>query len=267
MPATSRPGRRIAWHTTRVRVPGHPVDVPVRVLEPSGPRTGWLVWAHGGSWRSGSAQAWHHPCAELAATSGATVLSVDYRLAPGHRHPAALLDVLAVLTWAVQLAGGDAAAVAVGGDSAGATIAACAAVAVRDRGGALAGQVLAYPPIDPACRADSYRRDPDAFPQPATLATAWHAYRGPGPDISAGLRSTPAEEPDLTGVAPAVLAVGTLDPVLDDVRDYRRRLTDAGVPVRYHELPDTAHGAFLAPEPRLRDFLGRTVSGLFRQGR
>ena len=80
----------IAWHTTQIRVPSHPVTVPVRVLEPSGPRSGLLVWAHGGSWRSGSAQAWHHACADLAKTAGVTVVSVDYRLAPGHRHPAAL---------------------------------------------------------------------------------------------------------------------------------------------------------------------------------
>jgi acetyl esterase/lipase len=65
--------------------------------------------------------------------------------------------------------------VAVGGDSAGATIAACAALAVRDRGDSLAAQVLAYPPLDPLCRASSYHRDRDAFPKAAVLAAAWTA--------------------------------------------------------------------------------------------
>ncbi|MEV7628769.1 alpha/beta hydrolase fold domain-containing protein [Actinoplanes sp. NPDC089786] len=68
-------------------------------------------------------------------------------------------------------------------------------------------------------------------------------------------------------MAPAVLAVGALDPVLDDVRGYRQRLADAGVPVHYRELPGTAHGAFLAPGPSLRVFLGHALAGVLQQGR
>jgi acetyl esterase len=247
-----------AWHLSQIRTGNKSTAVPVRVHEPPGPRTGWLVWAHGGSWHSGSARAWHHACAELATFAGVTVVSVDYRLAPTHRHPAATLDVLAVLSWTAERAGG--VPVAVGGDSAGAKIAACAALAVRDRGDALAAQVLAYPPLDPLCRASSYHRDRDAFPQAAMLAAAWLDYRGGHPDSSSSLLSSPFEAADLSGVAPAVLVVGALDPVLDDVRDYRRRLAGAGVSVHYQEMPGTPHGAFLAPEPALRDLLGRGLA-------
>ncbi|MEV7628768.1 alpha/beta hydrolase fold domain-containing protein [Actinoplanes sp. NPDC089786] len=107
MPTAPHSGRGITPHTRRIRVPGHPVAVPVRVLEPPGERAGWLVWAHGGSWRGGSARAWHHACAELAGVAGVTVVSVDYRLAPTHRHPAALLDVLTVLSFAQEAAAAD----------------------------------------------------------------------------------------------------------------------------------------------------------------
>jgi len=234
----------------------------VRVIAPGGPRTGWLVWAHGGSWHSGSAQAWHHACADLAAIAGVTVVGVDYRLAPQHRHPAALHDIVAVLAWAQQQAAGEGGQVAVGGDSAGGTIAACAALLMRDRGHALAAQVLAYPPTDPQCRADSYHRDASAFPHADALRAAWRSYRGVRPPESSSLYSTPLEASDLTGLAPAIMGVGDLDPVIDDVRDYRKRLLDAGVRVRYQEFPATAHAAFLAPASWLREWLGSTLAAV-----
>lgn len=249
-----------SWYTAQVEASTG--RVPVRVIEPRGRTAGWLVWAHGGSWHRGSAQDWHHPCADLAATAGVTVASVDYRLAPQHRHPAALQDMVAALGWAARRAGADGVPVAVGGDSAGGTVAACAALVQRDRGMDLAAQVLAYPPIDPLCRAASYHRDPTAFPQAETLTAAWRSYRDNRLGSHPAHYSTPLESPDLTGAAAAIIAVGTLDPVVDDVRDYRERLLAAGVPVRYQEFAATAHGAFLTPafvrtpEPALRHWLG-----------
>lgn len=146
---------------TTLVLPGTP-PVPVQVFRPEG-RTpaGLLVWAHGGSWQHGSATQWRPATAALAAHSGWSVISVDYRLAPRHRHPSAVRDVLTALTWAHEQAqrnpaaepGRPAAAgrpVAVGGDSAGGTLAACAALAARDRGAAPVAQVLAYPPSSPS---------------------------------------------------------------------------------------------------------------------
>ncbi|MGR6915747.1 alpha/beta hydrolase fold domain-containing protein [[Actinomadura] parvosata] len=81
-------------------LPGVP-PVPVRVHLPQDRApAGLLVWAHGGSWQHGSAAEWHHTTTALAARSGWAVISVDYRLAPHHRHPSAVQDVLAALTWA-----------------------------------------------------------------------------------------------------------------------------------------------------------------------
>ncbi|MEU8139680.1 alpha/beta hydrolase fold domain-containing protein [Streptodolium elevatio] len=227
---------------------------PVGVAGSSAP--GVLVWAHGGSWHSGAVAEWHPALAHLASLTGATVVGVDYRLAPAHPHPAPLADVLAAVAWADERAGG--APVVVGGDSAGATLAASAALVRRDAGLPLAGQVLAYPPIDPACRAASYHRDPGAFPRRTDLAAAWRAYRGGrgtggGPGRGGAGYSTPAEATDVAGVAPAVLVVGALDPVVDDVRAYAHALVAAGVSVTLHELPGVGHGAFLgSPEFRRR---------------
>ncbi|OLZ73105.1 hypothetical protein AVW11_03330 [Streptomyces amritsarensis] len=257
---------QVRWEHTSIPSPSGPV--PARVYRPAGSAPqGWLVWAHGGSWRAGSARDWHGPTAELARTSGFAVASIDYRLVPEVRHPAMVEDVLAALAWAREQAreqargqaGGRAgdrargsAPVAVGGDSAGATLAACAALACRDRALPLAAQVLAYPPLDPNCTAASYHRFPDMFPTASYLRAAWQDYRDPDRPAAADgtrLHSTPFEAADLRGVARAVLATGDLDPVSDDVHRYARLLHTAGVEVTLREFGQTGHGAFLQPGP------------------
>jgi acetyl esterase len=223
-------------------------EVPARIYRPVDAWQGWLVWAHGGSWTRGSAAGWHEVCADLARLTGATVVSVDYRLAPENPHPAALEDVLTVLEWVAAQAGD--ADVFVGGDSAGGTIAACAALTWRDQGRQLAGQVLAYPPMDPECGAASYR--PTVFPTREGLMGSWRAYLGAGDGVG---YSTPFEADDLSGTPPALLVVGEYDPVRDDVEEYAMRLLADGVAVRLEILPGVPHGAILAPGP-MRDRIG-----------
>ncbi|MDX2553714.1 MULTISPECIES: alpha/beta hydrolase [Streptomyces] len=242
-------------------------SIPVRVYRPGPNPYGWLVWAHGGSWQAGSVEYWHEPVMDLARVSGCTVVSTGYRLAPRHRHPAQLDDVLTALSWAGEQAEpGE--PVAVGGDSAGGTIAACAALARRDRGEPLAAQVLAYPPLDPDCAAPSYTREPGAFPSAEDLRRAWRGYRGAsGTAVRDGerLHSTPLEAVRLDGLAPAILAVGDLDPVADDVTGYARRLEGAGNDVRLRVFPHTPHAVFLAADrsgphdPPLRHWLGTAL--------
>lgn len=218
---------------------------PVRLFRPGTGAGGTLVWAHGGSWIGGSVAGWHEPCAELAGLSGWTVVSVGYRLAPVDPHPAALLDVAAVVGWASGRHG----PVAVGGDSAGGTIAASVAVALRGRPDAPVAQLLAYPPLDPECRAASYAGDD--FPTRADLTSAWRMYLGRPHRLD--LPATPWDVPDLTGLPAATLIVGERDPVVGDVRAYAARLVAAGVPTRLCEFPGMGHAEFLRPGPnRLR---------------
>ncbi|WP_307835491.1 alpha/beta hydrolase [Streptomyces adelaidensis] len=247
-------------------------SVPVRVYRPGPNPYGRMVWAHGGSWQAGSVEHWHEPVMDLARVSGCTVVSVGYRLAPRHRHPAQLDDVLTALSWAGEQAEhGE--PVVVGGDSAGGTIAACAALARRDRGEPLAAQVLAYPPLDPACSAPSYTRDPGAFPAAEDLRQAWRRYRGASSTAvrdGVKLHSTPLEAVRLDGLAPAILAVGDLDPVADDVTEYARRLAEAGNDVRLRVFPHTPHAVFLAADgsdphgPPLRKWLGTLLRDRLR---
>ncbi|MFD5877112.1 alpha/beta hydrolase [Streptomyces yangpuensis] len=252
--AAGKSRAQIRWEHASIPSPSGPL--PARVYRPAATAPqGWLVWAHGGSWRAGSAQDWHGATADLARSSGFAVVGVDYRLVPEVRHPAMVEDVLAALAWAREQAG-QSAPVAVGGDSAGATLAACAALACRDRGLPLAAQLLAYPPLDPGCTAASYHRFPDMFPTASYLRAAWQDYRDPGRPTAADgtpLHSTPFEAADLRGVARAVLATGDLDPVSDDVHRYARLLHAAGVEVTLREFGQTGHGVFLQPCPATGD--------------
>jgi acetyl esterase len=232
----------------------HHWEVAARVYQRNGASRDWLVWAHGGSWSAGSVVDWHLACTDLARLAGCTVVSVEYRLAPAHPHPAALRDVLAVLDWASAQADAPGERLAVGGDSAGGTIAACAALVWRDQGRPLDAQVLAYPPFDPTCAAASYRAYPDRFPNRDRLLAAWRQYRAGSVDPAE--YATPFHAPNLAGLGPTVLAVGDRDPVLDDVREYRRRLRAADNSVIYREFPGMPHASFLVDgQSPLREWL------------
>ncbi|WP_087008478.1 alpha/beta hydrolase fold domain-containing protein [Gulosibacter sp. 10] len=217
--------------------------VPLLVHRPREPR-GWLVWAHGGSWQFGSAAQWAPITAALAARSGWAVASVEYRLAPTHRFPAAVLDVLAALEWADARANS---LPVVGGDSAGGTIASLAALTRRDAGQPVPPQVLAYPPFDPDCASPSYSAIPGAFPSAADLRAAWRQWLGRDPDAGLGLPATPLRAATLAGLTPVTLVVGEHDPVRDDVRAYACRLRSDRVRTSIATVADAGHADLLRP--------------------
>lgn len=222
------------------------VRVPILMHRPAQPR-GWLVWAHGGSWQHGSARTWAPATAALAARTGWVVASVDYRLAQENRFPAAVRDMLTALTWAENQT--DGLPVVIGGDSAGGTIAAIAALARRDAGESVPPQLLAYPPLDPACARPAYTTDPGAFPNAAELRAAWQFWLGRTPDPS--FLPTPLVASHLAGLAPVALVVGEHDPVGDDVTAYADRLRADGVPVRHIVIAGAGHAELLRPDSRL----------------
>lgn len=248
----------------------HPA-IRVRCHEPSLAEHGVVVWAHGGSWVTGSVESWHEPCAALAAACGMTVLSVDYRLAPRWRHPAPLEDVLQVLHWAArQYGAGDAGPpLIVGGDSAGGTIAAAAALGSREGGPALAAQVLAYPPLDPACAEPSYRRWPGAFPTRAAMLAAWGSHLGPPPLDPAEPAVTPWGVANLSGLPPAIFGFGEYDPVADDSHRFAERLSLSGNQVTLRAFARAGHGLFLHQRADgafpLQEWLGRSLTALLNQ--
>lgn len=216
-------------------------DVPVRVYEPlvRDPGSGVIVWHHGGGWIMGDLAGFDHVARELANRARRVVVSVDYRLAPEHPHPAAVEDAAGVLGWAVGEGavrfGWDAGAVVVGGDSAGAQVAAAAALAVP---GAASGQLLVYPALDAAMDSDSYRTFEDGpMLTRGAMAGCWAAYLAGGSGPVA-----PFDGSDLAGMPPARIALAGHDPLLDDGRRYAELLRAAGVDVEVRRFEDMTHG-------------------------
>ena len=191
-----------------------------------------LVYAHGGGFVFCDLDSHDGLCRSFANLIPAVVVSVDYRLAPENRWPAAAEDVFAVTQWAARNAdalGGDAHRIVVGGDSAGGNLAAATALMARDRGApALAAQLLLYPMIAPNFDTESYRLFGKGFynPRPA-LQWYWDQYVP-----SAADREHPYASPlnaDLRGLPPAVVVIAGHDPLRDEGIAFGDALEAAGV--------------------------------------
>jgi acetyl esterase len=226
-----------------VGLPGTDADVAVRVYEPAGEQAAvTVVWLHGGGWVLGDLDTGDASARRVCAHLAATVVSVDYRLAPEHPHPAPLTDAHAALRWAATLRPSD--RLVVGGDSAGGGLAAGAALLARDFGPRLDAQLLFYPGLDPSMSRPSVAENADGpFLTRADLAWFWERYL-----TDPALRGDPSvallEAGDLDGLAPAVVATAELDPLRDEGRAHADALEAAGVAVRRLEGTGLVHGWF-----------------------
>ena len=155
---------RVGWEDTQIQVPGEGPGIPVRIYSPHARRSARpaLVYYHGGAFAMGRPLSEHARTLRIAAELGATVVSVDYRLAPEHPFPAGFDDCYAAMLWTFEHAerlGVDPGRVAVGGASAGGCLAAAVALAARDRDGpSLACQYLICPVLDDRLQTESMRR-------------------------------------------------------------------------------------------------------------
>jgi acetyl esterase len=204
-----------------------------------------LVYFHGGGWVIGDLDTHDDPCRFLAARARVRVLSVDYRLAPEHPFPAAAEDALAAYEWATancERLGADSARIGVGGDSAGANLAAATCLMARD--GDLpvpAMQLLIYPVTETAGTARSRQTFADGF----LLTRAdmdWFEghYLPPGTDRD-DPRVALLNAPDLSGLPPAYIATAGFDPLRDEGEEFARRLREAGVQVALRRHPGLVH--------------------------
>jgi len=226
--------------------PGGGAALPARAYWPTAvDPVGALVWLHGGGWCIGDLDGFDRVCRSLCNAAAATVVSVDYRLAPEHRYPAAVEDADLAVAWATghgaaQL-GFDPARVAIGGDSAGGNLSAVASLHAKD---ALRAQLLAYPVVDAAMDTGSYREHGD-FPLLTAEAVAfcWQTYVG-GDDLARANEpdASPLRAADLSGAPPAYIAVAGHDVLHDEGVAYARALEAAGVPVTLRDFADMAHG-------------------------
>ncbi|WP_017586620.1 alpha/beta hydrolase [Nocardiopsis ganjiahuensis] len=225
-------------------------EVPLTVwrTERTTAATGVLYWIHGGGMVAGTHRGWEIPTLlEYARELDLVLVSVDYRLAPEHPHPAPVEDCYAGLEWSVGHAaeiGADPARLVVGGLSAGGGLAAATCLLARDRGGPQAlGQLLLCPMLDD-------RNDSVSSHQMAGVgvwdrvsnATGWGALLGDragGPDVSP--YAAPARAEDLSGLPPAFLDVGSAETFRDEVVDYASRIWKAGGNAELHVWPGGFH--------------------------
>jgi acetyl esterase len=225
--------------------PGGATDARLYVPEGTSEPSALLVYFHGGGWVIGGLDTHDDPCRFLAAHSGVSVLSVDYRLAPEHPFPAAAEDALAAYEWAAANAerlAADAGRIGVGGDSAGANLAAATCLTARDAGIASpAMQLLIYPVTETAGTARSRQTFAEGF----MLTRAdmdWFEghYLPPGVDRD-DPRVALLNASDLSGLPPAYIATAGFDPLRDEGEEFARRLREAGVQVALRRHPGLIH--------------------------
>lgn len=210
-----------------------------------------VVYFHPGGFVLTSADLTEDVTRRLARDLGAVVVSVDYRLSPEHPHPAPALDAAAVIDWVfaeIDRLGGDAARVAVSGESSGANLAAVAALHARDAGHPLAAQLLLVPVTDFSREFPSYEQNASGyFLSRDDLAIIRSLHYGDDPEVAADPTLSPALAADHAGVAPAIIAVAGFDPLRDDGIVYAGKLLTAGVPTQLFVYRSLIHPFFGMP--------------------
>jgi acetyl esterase len=231
-----------------IGIPGPAGTIGARVYDPAGagaPPRPVVAYYHGGGWVQGDLDTHHGLCARLALRSGALVVSVDYRLAPEHKFPAAVEDAFAAYRWLRAHAGGlggDPGRIAVAGDSAGGNLSAVVSqLAARSGMPVPACQVLIYPAVDFALETASHREMEEAHIIPRDRIVWYMEQYLRGDADRADLRASPLRAPDLTGQPPALVVTAGFDPLRDEGLAYAERLRAAGVDVVHREYPGQIH--------------------------
>jgi acetyl esterase len=235
-------------------IPGPAGTIPARLYVPAGTAPlPVVVYYHGGGFVIGNIAGWDSVLRLLANDSGCAIVSVDYRLAPENKFPAAVDDAYAALEWVAREAatlGVDPNRIAVAGDSAGGNLAAVVTLLARDRSGPrLAFQLLVYPATDQATnrsRYASYQQYGDGYFLTKELMT-WFNDQYASPDTRGDWRMQPLYADSLRGLPPAHVIVAECDPLADEGAAYAQRLRAEGVSVTFVSYPGMIHGFFTFP--------------------
>ena len=246
------PGPEVARVEDRT-APGPAGDIPVRVYTPEGQGPfPMLMWYHGGGWVIGNVRTHDAICRHLARQAQCLVVSVDYRLAPEHKFPAAADDCYAATQWAADNASalnGDAARLAVGGDSAGGNLSAVVSLMARDRGGpALVHQLMVYPVTEFRLDTPSYSQNADGYLLTRdAMVWFWGHYLGNEGD-GAEPYASPMRAAELSGLPPALVITAEYDPLRDEGEAYAKLLEQAGVHTACTRYDGMVHGFFGMPD-------------------
>ena len=234
-------------------IPGPAGEIPVRIYTPTGrgPFPA-LVLFHGGGWVICDLDTHDSLCRSLCNGANCVVVSVDYRLAPEHKFPAAPEDCYAATLWVAGHAtviNTNPGKIAIGSDSAGGNLTAVVAQMVRDNGGpSLALQLLMYPATDFTFDGPSiHENGQDYFLTIDDMNWFMNHYLNSDADKKNPLAS-PLQSANLRGLPPALVITGEYDPLRDEGETYGKRLKEAGVPVTISRYNGVIHG-FLSLEP------------------
>jgi acetyl esterase len=234
-------------------IPGPQGEIPVRIYTPAtgaagdGP-LGVLVFFHGSGFVIFDLDTHDHECRMLANLGRVVVVSVDYRLAPEHKFPAAVTDARAALHWVVDHAeglGADPARLAVGGDSAGGNLAAVVAQVARDEGGPpIAFQLLVYPVTDLRGGHASRVENGKGYLL-TTEVMQWFEEQYLNDDTDrTDPRASPLLAASFAGLPRALVITAEYDPLRDEGDEYAQRLQADGVEVTHHRYDGAVHGFF-----------------------
>ncbi|SDW27834.1 acetyl esterase [Marininema mesophilum] len=234
-------GVRVTQHTlSRAQA-----DLSLRIYTPSGAGPfPILIYYHGGGWVLGDLDSSENICLLIASHSRSIVISVDYRLAPEHPYPQPVEDALDAVQWtfnhATQL-GGDATRISVGGESAGANLAAVVAILARDaKGISLHSQLLITPVTNYNFDTPSYIENPSPNLTRERMMWFWNHYLE-HPSHGFEPYASPLLISDASLLPPALIATAEFDPLRDEGRAYATLLADAGVPVTFHHFKGLVH--------------------------
>ena len=227
--------------------------IPLRLYRPRGTSAEQvlpaLVYYHGGGWVIGDLDTHDTLCRELANHAGCAVVSVDYRLAPEHRFPAAVDDSIAAARWVHREAAAlriDPERIAVGGDSAGGNLAAVVALAARDAGDLpLAYQLLIYPATDQHRDAPSHTTNGEGYLLTRDTMAYFTGHYIPEPAHYADWRASPLLHPDVSRLPPALVLTAGYDPLRDEGLAYAQKLSEAGNTATHLSFERQIHGFIL----------------------
>jgi acetyl esterase len=228
----------------------------VRVYKPVDHPPAVIVYYHGGGWVLGSLDSSDAQLRAFALQTGCCIVSVDYRLAPEHPFPAAVLDAAEALSWTqgslAELAGARV-PVIVAGDSAGGNLAAVVAILARDSGGSdIAGQLLYYPVTDAVLDTPSYLENAEGYFLTRGLMRWFWDHYVPGAAQGLDFRYAPLRTPDLSRLPPALIQTAEFDPLRDEGEAYAERLRAAGTTVTLQRRAGLIHGyAGMGPAARV----------------
>ncbi|MCX5848596.1 MAG: alpha/beta hydrolase [Deltaproteobacteria bacterium] len=230
-----------------IDIPGLAGKIPARLYAVEGKNLPIIVFYHGGGWVLGNLDSHDPVCRAIAKETKALVISVDYRLAPEHKFPAAVEDCYAALVYMYEHGkefGGDPTKIAVAGDSSGGNLSAVIAQMARDKNGPrIAMQALIYPAVDLSIeQTESYKNFGKGFMLTAEDMKAFASAYLKNAEDAKNQMASPIYAKNFKNLPRAIVIAAQFDVLRSEGESYARKLKEAGVTVKYISYNGMIHG-------------------------